>query len=169
MAKTNRKQAFKVKRDIANTVVHWFAATDETLSQALLTARVSDIEDEHRPLAREFFTCYGMQKFLEDRTSGEPTENKVQARRDLWKQICEHGHTWKAERSGGLGVVDARVAALAELQGVRVDVIQIALREQYPEKEERERVLNQPRVLKRAEEIRAEREEASSLDLENLD
>ena len=163
MAKKVR--VFDIEHGIDGSSVTWF---DRATEKAVMTIQLGEIEPEHMDKARQFFTCYGMQKFLEDRTSGVKggVTAKVTARVALWEQICEHGHTFRAEGNRAGPTVSAEVEAIAEIKGISVSAAQKALAE-YDE-ETRERIKSSETVQKVAERIKAERKEAEGVDLEDL-
>ncbi len=152
---------FKIVRDISNLHVLW--SDKETGDQ--LGIAIDEVADEHRDDAQAFFTCYGLQKFHEDRTSGVDADGKLEERRALWKSVCEMGHRVKKVRAGGLFVVSAVIEAIAEIKGVPVSVVQI--KRKAMDADTWNKILANPKVVKLAEEIAAKRE-ADETDFDDL-
>lgn len=155
------KVRFSISRDLSNLSVTW---TDKKTGRIFGVA-TDDIEAALAPAATDFFTCYGMQKFVEDRTSGVPADDKLDEREELWTMICEHGHEWKKEREGGGPTVRVEVQALANLQGCSVAAIQKALRGK--DAEYKAKVFGNAKVREEVKRIQ-EAEEAASVDLDSL-
>ena len=123
--------------------------------------QVKDIPENLRP----HVALYGVSKLLQDRTSETPTgPGKLEAMNQLWEQF--KAGIWEKPRQVGSPVVSAEVEALAELKGISVAQAQAALRKY--DKETREKILSHETITKRAQEIRATRENASAVDLGDL-
>jgi len=157
----SKRFRFKIARDLDELAVTWL----DKVTTDTLTLGIHDIADEHVERAQEFFTCYGLQKFCEDRTSGVDTEGKLAERKALWASVCEMGHTVKKVRVGGLFVVAAVIEAIAEIKGVPVSVIQIKRKEM--DAETWNKIIANPKVIALAEEIQAKRD-ADDTDFSDL-
>lgn len=114
---------------------------------------------------------YGLSKLLFDRTSdvnftdeAVTPERKIAALDEVFDLLGTG--VWEKERKGGAPVVSAEVEALAEVKGVSVSEIQVALRKYT--KEQREKILANPKVVELAAAKRKARDAAESMDLENL-
>jgi hypothetical protein len=114
---------------------------------------------------RNNIVLYGLSKLLQDRTSETPTgPGKVAAMRELMAQF-EAG-TWSAERKAGAPVVSPEVEAIAQLKGCTVAEAQKALRS-HPQ-EVRDKIYANPKVKEIADQIRAARENATAVGLDDL-
>lgn len=92
------------------------------------------------------------------------TADKVEAMRAGWERLLDGD--WEKERAGGGPTVSPAVEALAKLQKVTVGVIQASLREY--DAETRKRILANPKVVAMAAEIKAQREKAETVSLDDF-
>ena len=158
---TVKRFRFKIVRNISNLQVLW---TDK-VTDARLAIAIDEIADEHRDDAQAFFTCYGLQKFHEDRTSGVDADGKLEERGALWASVCKMGHKVKKVRTGGLFVVSAIIEAIAEIKGVSVSTVQV--KRKAMDVDTWNKIILNPKVVALAEEIRAKRE-ADDTDFDDL-
>lgn len=116
---------------------------------------------------------YGLSKVLQDRTSdvsfgGKDStatpEEKLAAMDEVFGLLREG--TWERERKAGAPVVSAEVEALAALKGITVAEAQTALRKYT--KELREKILSHQSIVDKAKEIKAAREKAAGISLDDL-
>ena len=162
MATKEKKQRFTIDFVEADEQVTW---TDKT-NGSKLSISLDEIPAQLQTDARLFFTCYGMQKFHEDRTSGAAADEKFTERNILWDAVCENGHTYKKPKEGGIGAVSCEIEALADYKKVKVSAIQKE-RKNFS-KEDWAKILEHPEVVKRAAEIKAKREDAEAVSLEDM-
>ena len=122
---------------------------------------IEGIHDSLSPLVG----LYGLSKLLQDRTSQiDAGPGKLDAMREVYA-LFEKGE-WEKERVAGAPTVSAEVEALAEIKGISVAVAQKALREKTPE--QRAKILAHPSVVAKAAEIKAARDGADAVDLDDL-
>lgn len=144
-------------------VVTMFERTDEgkeNVDEA--TFPLSDLEGTNCSLRAHL---YGGSKILQDRTSDLSSDiSRLDAMKEVWKRLMEDH--WEKEREAGGPTVSAEVEALASLQGVSIAAIQKALRNYSAEK--RQQILAHDAVQKKAEEIRAAREQAEDINLDSF-
>ena len=131
---------------------------------------LADIAEEHRSAARKWFMVKGMQVHLEQRTSQDMANGAqatLDARRQLWENICISGHEYKEPREGGISSVSCEIEALAKLKGVPVSSIQ-KKRKEYS-KEKWAKILAHPDVVVEAEAIRLVRAESEEVELDEFE
>lgn len=108
---------------------------------------------------------YGLSKLLQDRSSSVPTgPEKLAAMNEVFAQLA--AGDWEKERTRGAPTVSAEVEALAAIKGTSVAAIQKALRNYT--KEQKEKILGSEVVQAKAAEIKAAREEAADVSLDDL-
>lgn len=157
----SKRFRFSITRDLDDRSVEW---TDKETAN-VLTISMSNFLDEHADAAERFFTCYGMQKFLEDRTSGVDSDGKLMERSLLWGHLCHDGHEYKAPRTGGLHVVSVEIEAVANVKDVDVSVIQ--LKKKSIDDEVWAKIIAHPDVVAAMVTIKAARE--AEVDLSDLE
>lgn len=94
-------------------------------------------------------------------------DERIAAMKAGFQMLCEG--KWEADREGGPRAVSVEVEALAELKGITVGNAQkalAALRKEDPEKAKK--VLENPKLVKIAERIKADREANEDVDLSDL-
>jgi hypothetical protein len=107
---------------------------------------------------------YGLSKLLQDRSSDTDSgPAKLDAMREVMAMF--KAGQYEKERRAGAPVVSAEVEALAQLKGITVAQTQAALRKYT--KEQRDKILSNEKIVAKAKEIRAAREE-SDVDLDDL-
>ena len=122
--------------------------TDETVDTGTFPA--SGVHDNLKPQVG----LYGLSKLLQDRCSDTPTgPEKLVAMQGVMAQLTEG--RWAKERVVGAAVVSAAVEALAQIKGLTVPQTQAVLKG-YP-KENRQKILANPKVVELAEQIAAAR------------
>jgi hypothetical protein len=110
-------------------------------------------------------TLYGYSKLLQDRCSDiKAGPEKIAAMDEVAAQLA--AGQWERERKAGAPTVSAEVEALAELKGCSVADIQKSLRKFT--KEQKEKILGNEAIVKRATEIRAARETSVEVELESM-
>jgi len=123
---------------------------------------LSDVTD---PIIAMKERLYGRSKLLQDRSSDTPTgPGKLAAMREVNAQLAEG--KWEKERQAGAPTVSAEVEALAQLKDCTVADIQKSLRKYT--KEQKEKVLSNPKVTELAAKIRKSREATPEIDLLDL-
>jgi len=109
--------------------------------------------------------CYGLSKLLQDRVSDtEAGPDKLSAMREVMSRLT--AGEWEKERAVGAPTVSAEVEAVARLKKISIPAAQKALRAQSAEV--RERILANPAVKELAAQIKAERNEAETIDVGDL-
>jgi len=122
---------------------------------------IDGINEDIRPKVE----LYGLSKLLQDRSSAIPTgPDKLAAMNEVFAQLANG--EWEKERTRGAPTVSAEVEALASLKGASVAAIQKALRNYT--KEQKEKILGSKAVQDKAAEIKAAREEAADVNLDDL-
>mgnify|MGYP007059420884 FL=1 len=110
-------------------------------------------------------SLYGYSKLLQDRVSDVPIgPEKLDAMKEVAAQLGSG--QWAKERKIGAVVTSPEVEALARLKQISVPQAQAALKD-YP-KEVREKILANPKIVELAAQIRAERDQAESVSLDDL-
>lgn len=108
--------------------------------------------------AQTFAKLYGLSKLVQDRTSDQSSEaSRLDGMQEVYDRFV--AGVLEKERESSGPTVSAEVEALAELQGVSVAAIQKALRSY--EAAQREKILANPTVVAKANEIKAARAEAT--------
>jgi len=114
---------------------------------------------------RQQVSLYGFSKLLQDRASDvEVSPEKLDAMDEIAAQLA--AGQWAKERKIGAVVASCEVEALARLKSITVPAAQAALKN-YP-KEQREKILANPKVVELANAIREERAAAESVSLDDL-
>jgi len=90
--------------------------------------------------------------------------DRLEMIREGWEQLKQG--IWEKEREGGGPTVSAEVEALAKLKGKPVAAIQKAL--QTYDKATRKQILANPKVVEEAAKIRAAREAAQTVELDDM-
>ena len=117
-------------------------------------SRAFSIEDVHAEL-RANVELYGLSKLLQDRTSQvDAGPGKLAAMSEVMDLLSKG--EWEKERTSGAPTVSPEVEALAEIKSLTVGQTQKVLRNYTPE--QRAKILANPKVVSRANEIRAERD-----------
>ena len=145
--------------DPQNTVVLFKLLNDK---DEVIDTREYNTDEIHESL-RGDVEGYGLNKFLTDRTSGQKDKLIKLEEMDAYMQMLRDG-IWQKDRVVGAPVTSPAVEALAELQGITVPQAQAALAA-YP-KDQREKILANPKVTELAKTIKERREaqEVASLD-----
>jgi hypothetical protein len=153
-AKTERK-----------TLSYEFDGSVLTISNGDETLRSFDFDELPEELNDKFLEI-GRKTKLANFAASAKSENRD--RLDMidegWSQLLSG--VWEKEREGGGPTVSAEVEALAKIKGKPVAAIQKALREY--DKEARAKILANPKVVAMAAEIRKAREEAVTVDLDDM-
>lgn len=134
--------------------------------QKVIDRDVFDLGAVHADLQIDV-ALYGLSKILQDRTSDEKDKRKKLAQMSEVMDRLGEGK-WEKDRVAGVApVVSPEVEALAKLKGLSIPAAQQALRGY--EKDQREKILTNPKVAELAEQIRAERAKAEKVaDLSDL-
>lgn len=114
----------------------------------------------------EKFLELGRKTKLANFAASAKAENRdrIDMIREGWTQLLSG--EWEAERTGGGPTVSAEVEALAKIKGKPVAAIQKALRDY--DAETRKKILSNPRVAEEAKKIKAAREAAVSVELDDM-
>lgn len=124
------------------------------------TFKANELADNIKPTV----ALYGLSKLLQDRSSDTDSgPEKLDAMREVFSMF--KSGQYEKERRAGAPVVSAEVEALAELKGISVAQAQAALRKYT--KEQREKILGNDKIVAKAKEIRAGREN-SDVSLDDL-
>lgn len=108
---------------------------------------------------------YGLKQVISDRCSQVDTgPDKLAAMREVMAQFV--AGTWKKERVVGAPTVSAEIEALAQLKGISIPDAQRALRNYAAD--QREKILANPKIAELAAQIKAARENATTVDLGDL-
>lgn len=112
------------------------------------------------------FTQLGRKTKLANFAASAKSEgrDRIEMIREGWAQLVDG--VWEKEREGGGPTVSAEVEALAKLKGKPVAAIQKAL--QTYDKTTRKQILANPKVVAAAAEIRAAREAAQTVELDDM-
>ena len=136
------------------------ARADDSVA-ASETFAASEIHDS----IKNQVALYGYSKLLQDRASDVPIgPEKLEAMKGVAAQLA--AGQWAKERKIGAVVTSPEVEALAQLKSISVPAAQAALKA-YP-KEVREQILGNEQIVKLAGEIRAAREDAEVVSLDDL-
>lgn len=131
-----------------------------------LTVCLDDIDLEFQAPSVEWYAVKGLQTHMEQRTSQDGADGfdaVLNAREELWINLCEKGHEFKEARTGGGFTVSKEVQAVADVFGVTVSSVMTSRREGT--KEKWAEVIAQKKVQARVEELEtAETQENLSLD-----
>lgn len=112
-----------------------------------------------------FVALYGLSKLLQDRSSEvKAGPEKLNALQEVYDQLVA-GQKEKA-RVVGTQVVSAEVEALAQLKGIDVPSAQRALKNY--DKEQRDKILSNPKIVELAAKIEEDRKNATSVNLDDL-
>jgi len=121
---------------------------------------ISDVSDDIMAQV----TLYGLSKLLQDRSSDTKAgPDKLAAMSEVAAQLA--AGQWERERKAGAPTVSAEVEALAAIKGCSVADIQKSLRKFT--KEQKEKILANPAVVAKADEIRTSRDTVE-VDLEGM-
>lgn len=108
---------------------------------------------------------YGYSKLLQDRSSDTPTgPDKLAAMKGVAEQLA--GGQWEKERKVGAPTVSCEVEALAQLKQISVPQAQAALR-RY-DKAQRQKILENDKIVALAAEIREARAGEEVVDISDL-
>ena len=138
------------------------ASVLEKASGEVVDSHVFPVEEVHESL-RPHTALYGYSKLLQDRSSDTKTgPDKLAAMKLVAEQLA--AGQWQKERKVGAPTVSAEVEALAQLKQISIPKAQASLRAY--DKEQREKILANPRIVELAAQIREARsqEEIESLD-----
>lgn len=150
---TDNKFRLSVDLDAENAVVRVKVIDrekDEVVEQEAFDS--SGVHDN----VRQMVGLYGLSKLLQDRSSETPAgPAKLQAMKEVF-ELLSRGE-WERERKAGAPVVSVEVEALAELKQISVAQAQTALRKFT--KEQREKILTNPKIVEIAARLKAERDQ----------
>ncbi len=153
-AKTERK-----------TMSYEFDGTVLTISDGDTTLRSFDFATLPAELDDQFLSLGRKTKLANfaasAKSEGRPRLEMID---EGWAQLSDG--VWEKEREGGGPTVSAEVEALAKLKGKPVAAIQKALREY--DKETRAKILGNAKVVEEAAKIRKAREEAVTVELDDM-
>lgn len=153
MARVNQ-HGLKVELDTEGSAVNVLVRKREGEGFVDVQSKAFSIDDVHESL-RPNVELYGLSKLLQDRTSQvDAGPGKLEAMSEVMALLAKG--EWEKERASGAPTVSPEVEALAEIKGTTVAVMQKVIRNYTPE--QRAKILANPKVVSRANEIRAERE-----------
>jgi len=131
---------------------------------SVASAEIFPAADIHDSIKNQV-ALYGYSKLLQDRASDVTIgPEKLEAMKGVAAQLA--AGQWAKERKIGAIVTSPEVEALAQLKSISVPAAQAALKA-YP-KEVREQILGNEQIVKLAGEIRAAREDAEVVSLDDL-
>jgi len=137
---------------------------EETEAVDVVDTKAYGFNSVHENL-RNQTALYGLSKLIQDRSSDvKAGPDKLQAMQEVLEQLTEG--KWEKARVVGAPTVSAEVEALAEVKGISIPDAQKALRKY--DKAQREQILGNPAIVERAKAIRARREEAEDVSLDDL-
>jgi len=156
----------KVKYDDENLVVTCIII-DRADDNAEVATKDYPLESVHESL-RTKVALYGLGKLLQDRTSGDSVKELGADKLDLMQKVADRLESgeWAAERTSGSPVVSINVEALARVKQISVPQAQKALKAYSPE--QKEAIFANEAIVAAAAEIKAERENAADVSLDDL-
>lgn len=169
MALSNAKHRVVVDLDAARmtaTMTIIDRESEKPVPNGAFVLAANDIHESLRPMVG----LYGIKALLSDRTSdvsfgtGATPEEKLAA----WAEVAEllRSGVWERERKAGAPVVSAEVEALAALKQITVAEAQASLKKY--DADTRKKILANPKIVEKAKEIKAARENAADIDLGDL-
>lgn len=160
------RHGFQIQLDVENKQVI-VTLVDRDNDNEVIATRAFNATRIHESL-RGHVGLYGLSKLITDRTSDISVKTEGLAKLDAMEEVLarfESGE-WTAERKAGAPTVSVEIEALARLKKTTIAAIQKTL--QGYSKEQRQGILNHPKIQEIAAQIAAERSTQPEVDLSDL-